>query len=91
MSASNKSLITDGENANTEKLNNKKHEFFIESYIDDPVLLKEYREMFMPFKQRGQYALMYTTLCCLGAFQYIKNLNYYMNKFFKNRKRPAKT
>lgn len=71
---------------NTSPSESKKVEFIMENYIEDPVLLKDYRELFLPLKKRGQYVIIYSTLCFFGAFQYIKNLNYYMNKFFKNRK-----
>lgn len=58
----------------------------MESFIHDPILLQEYKDLFLPFKKKGHYTIFYSTLCFIGAFHYIKNIKYYIHRNFKTRK-----
>lgn len=65
--------------------NNKKHEYFIEHFVKDKDLIREYKELHDPIKKRGKYCLVYSSIVMFLSFKYIQNLQYYTNKFFPNR------
>lgn len=64
-----------------------KDQYFIEHFVTDKELISEYKELFKPFKQRGRYMLFYTTFLCIGLFYYAKNVTYYAEKFYFNKRK----
>lgn len=72
---------------NSQKVNENKKEYLMESFVNDEDLIKEYKDLIDPIKRRGKYTLIYNTILCYASFQYAKNIDIYLIKYLpKNRK-----
>ena len=58
-----------------------------EYFIDDPSLIKEYKDLHKPFKQRLKYTAFWDILWFLGIVLYSKNIGYYQSLYLPNRKK----
>lgn len=63
----------------------EKPEHIAEYFIKDPKLKQEYKDQFKPFYDRGIYTLFYDTFVFYAIWQYAKNIDYYLPKYFPNR------
>lgn len=80
------SQVNSNSNKIKETKNSDDYEYYIEHFVKDEDLIREYKELYAPFKNRGKYCLFYSTLILLGSYKYCQNINFFMNKFFPNRK-----
>ena len=60
-------------------------EFILEYFVEDQNLVNEYKEHLKPIRNRFKYTLFWDTLVIYMSFQYVKNLDYYLDKFFPKR------
>lgn len=61
--------------------------YFIEHFVKDKEIIDEYKDLFKPFKQRGRFMIFYTTFLCTALFYYAKNVNYYAEKYYPNKRK----
>ena len=64
-----------------------KKEFVIEYFTSDEEIIKEYKDLFRPFKQRFRYTIYYNTLLSLGLFYYFKNAISIGEKYYPNKRK----
>ncbi len=87
-SISKREILKENKNINNlkektiEDINNK--EYLIEHYVDDPEIIKEYKELFTPIKKRLKYTFYYNVAVCSLSIIYAKNLGFYITKYFPN-------
>lgn len=68
-----------------EEINNK--EYLMEHYVDDPEIIKEYKDLFSPIKKRLKYTFYFNIGVCSLSVLYAKNLGFYIGKYFPNFKK----
>lgn len=68
-----------------EEINNK--EYLIEHYVEDPEIVKEYKDLFQPIKKRLKYTFYYNVAVCAISVYYAKNLEFFLSKYFPKMKK----
>jgi hypothetical protein len=61
--------------------NNNNKEYLIEHYVDDPEIIKEFKELFNPIKKRLKFTFYYNIAICFLSVLYAKNLGFYITKY----------
>jgi hypothetical protein len=62
-------------------------QYLVEYFINDEDIIKEYKELFRPFRERFRFTIYYNTLLSIALFFYFKKATYYGEKFYPNRRR----
>lgn len=60
-------------------------EYSIENFVEDEELINDYRKLNDGLKDRFKYTLVWDTLVIYGSMTYIKNIDYYMDRYFPKR------
>lgn len=60
-------------------------EYSIENFVEDEELINDYRKLNDGLKERFKYTLVWDTLVIYGSMTYIKNIEYYMDRYFPKR------
>ena len=60
-------------------------EYSIENFVDDEELINDYKKLNDGLKERFKYTLIWDTLVIYGSMTYIKNIEYYMDRYFPKR------
>lgn len=60
-------------------------EYSIENFVDDEELINDYKKLNDGLKERFKYTLIWDTLVIYGSMSYIKNIEYYMDRYFPKR------
>ncbi len=59
----------------------------MEHFTSDEEIIKDYKELFKPFKERFRYMIYYNTLLSLGLLYYFKNALNIAERFYPNRRK----
>jgi hypothetical protein len=64
-----------------------KKEYIVEHFTKDEEIIRDYKELIRPLKERFRFMIYYNTLLSLGLLYYFKNLLYIAERFYPNRRK----
>lgn len=65
----------------------EKKDYVMEYFVKDENVIKEYKQLMRPIRDRALYTIYFDTFMCFLIYQYAKRVNYYAERFYPNRRK----